>query len=244
VGAGTRNRAPQPIGQRREQTGVLGCDGEFSYLATVTNGDGPVTRNVLDVTSNDNLAYSARVNWDLKGHIGYDEGALRQHSCEWLLAIGAWGFAYSDILNDKAHTKLADRWSYGLDLAAGYGGWSLTSAINFATADSSDVGFEFDAWSWLIQIGFLIPDTAWEFAARYSAYSIDPSGGGDNAGASEFGFAVNYYIDGHADKLTLDVAFIDGSYEDFNDMLDVYAAYEPTGNGNALLIRFQWQLAL
>src|SRR5262245_35999672 len=224
--------------------GVLGCDGEWSYLATVTNGDGPVTRNVLDVTSNDNLAYSARVNWDVKGHIGYDEGALRQHSCEWLLSIGAWGFAYADALNDKSHTKLGDRWAYGLDVAAGYGGWSLTSAINFCTQDSSDVGIEFDAWSWLIQIGFLIPDTAWEFAARYSAYTIDPKGSGITFGGQEFGFAVNYYVDGHSDKLTLDVAFIDGSYEDANILTDAYAAYLPTGDGNAILLRFQWQLAL
>ena len=59
--------------------GVLGCDGAWSYLLTVTNGDGPVHRNVLDGSTNDPLAYSARVNWDIMGHMGYEEGALRQH---------------------------------------------------------------------------------------------------------------------------------------------------------------------
>jgi hypothetical protein len=223
--------------------GVLGCDGEWSYLATVTNGDGPVTRNVLDVRTNDNLAYSARVNWDIKGHIGYEEGALRQHSCEWLLALGAWGFAYTDVLQDKSHVTLGDRTAYGVDLAAGYGGWSFTSAISWCS-QSGGVATDFDTWSWLVQIGYLIPDTAWEFAARYSAYSIDPDGSSVTSGGSEFGFAVNYYIDGHSDKLTLDVAIIDGSYEDTNNLADAYAAYLPTGDGNAILIRFQWQLAL
>jgi hypothetical protein len=223
--------------------GVLGCDGAFSYLATITNGDGPVTRNVLDQGSNDNLAYSARINWDIKGHMGYEEGALRQHSCEWLLAVGAWGVAYSDVLFDKSHTKFGDRTAYGFDVASGYGGFSFTGAISWVTQDSSDVGFEFDAWSYLVQLGFLIPDTAWEFAARYSAYTFEIDNG-PTFGGAEYAFAVNYYIDGHSDKLTLDVAFIDGSYEDANVLFDTYAAYIPTGEGNAVLIRFQWQLAL
>ena len=222
--------------------GVLGCDGDWSYLATVTNGDGPVTRNVLDRSTNDNYAYSARVNWDAKGHIGYEEGALRQHSCEWLLSVGAWGFYYADVFQDKPHVLAQDRWAYGLDVAAGYGGWSLTAAINGCSADSG-LGTPFDAWSWLVQLGYLIPDTAWEFAARYDQYTFDPNGPG-TFGASEFGFAVNYYVDGHSDKLTLDVSFINGGTEDGNILGDIYAGYNTTGTGDAILIRFQWQLAL
>jgi hypothetical protein len=224
--------------------GVLGCDGEWSYLATVTNGDGPRTRNVLDVTSNDNLAYSARVNWDVKGHIGYEEGALRQHSCEWLLSIGAWGFYYTDVLQDKTHVTTGDRTAYGVDLAAGYGGWSLTSAISWCNNTNSDFGNEFDAWTWLVQLGFLIPDTAWEVAARYSAYTLDPDNSATTFGAQEFGFAVNYYVDGHSDKLTLDVAFLDGGTEDGSIFNDVYAGYHATADDTGLLLRFQWQLAL
>src|SRR5262245_32636946 len=180
--------------------GALGCDGAWSYLITVTNGDGPRTRNVLDVTTNDNLAYSARVNWDVKGHMGYEEGALRQHECEWLLAVGAWAFAYTDINHDKSHTSNGDLLSYGFDAAAGYGGWSATAAYNYWERKDADVYLDYDGWSWLAQVGYLFPCTAWEVAARYGAYSVD-----DNVGASEWGFAVNYYVDGHADKLTLDV---------------------------------------
>src|SRR5262245_47112232 len=87
--------------------GVLGCAGEWSCLATITNGDGPARRNVLDQWTNDNLSYTARVNWVVKGHIGYEGGALRQHGCEWVGAVGVWGYACSDVRNDMTDTDYA-----------------------------------------------------------------------------------------------------------------------------------------
>ena len=55
-------------------------------MLSVTNGDGPVHRNVLDGSTDDPLAYGARLNWDIAGHMGYEEGALRQRSCDWTAA--------------------------------------------------------------------------------------------------------------------------------------------------------------
>ena len=221
--------------------GVLGCDGEWSYLVTVTNGDGPVRRNVLDQLSNDNLAYSGRINWDLKGHMGYEEGALRQHDCEWTASVGAWAYAYTDVLRDKPHTNFADRLDWGFDAAAGYGSWSLTAAYNH-TEWANDVGFsDIDGWSYLVQVGFLFPDTAWEIAARYDVYSYDQ--GSSTLGATEIGGAINYYIDGHGDKVTLDAALIQpddlGNY-----VSDTYSGYSTTQDSDAWLVRLQWQLAL
>ena len=69
--------------------GSFGCDGAWSWLATITNGDGADHRNVLDGETNDNFAYSARVNWDVIGHVGYEECALNRNTCEWRLAVGA-----------------------------------------------------------------------------------------------------------------------------------------------------------
>jgi len=225
--------------------GVIGCDGGWSYLITVTNGDGPATRNVLDQTSNDNLAYSARVNWDLKGHIGYEEGALHQHECEWLLSAGAWVYAYTDILNDKTHTSNGELLAWGGDVAAGYGGWSFTGAYNHFDRNKSDLGNDATGWSWFAQLGYLFPDTAWEIAARYGVYQHDPDAGGSFSG-TEWGVAVNYYIDGHSDKLTLDAAWLTGEKDGQFHVFDTYAAYwDNLSNGNtAILIRFQWQLAL
>ena len=76
----------------------------------------------------------------------------------------------------------------------------------------------FEGFSYLVQLGYLFPDTAWEVAARYSAYEHDPAGGAIFTG-NEIAVAVNYYIDGHADKVTLDAAFIQAD-NDGNRMAD------------------------
>ena len=54
---------------------------------------------------------------------------------------------------------------------------------------------------------------------------------------------MNYYIDGHADKVTLDAAFIQAD-DDGNFMADTYAGYNATCDSDAMLLRLQWQLAL
>jgi hypothetical protein len=221
--------------------GVLGCDGQFSYMATVTNGDGIEHRNVLDGYTGNNLAYSARVNWDFMGHMGYEEGALRQTECGWVGAVGAWIHYYADSFQHNPFTKYADRLTWGVDAALGWGGFSMTAAYSMASWDFAS-GSDTDLSTWLVQVGYLFPGTAWEIAARYSAYSVDE----EDVGAYELAGAVSYYIDGHADKVTLDVAWI--SPEDDGNVLyndyDVYPAYWSTGDSDGLLVRLQWQLAL
>ena len=219
--------------------GALGCDGEWQYMATVTNGDGPVHRNVLDGTTSDNFAYSARVNWDVKGHIGYEEGALRSTECAWALAIGAWVHYYADARQHRPYVKYADRLTYGVDAAFMWGGLSVTAAYSAFSWDF-EAGDDLDGTAILVQAGYLFPGTAWEVAARWSTLSLESY---NDLGASEFGAAVTYYIDGHADKVTLDVAFI--SPEDDGSIFgDVYAGYSPSFDSDAMLVRLQWQLAL
>ena len=222
--------------------GALGCDGAFQYMLTVTNGDGPVHRNVLDGTTDDPMAYGARINWDIKGHMGYEEGALRQHSCELVMALGVWGNYFVDHRQENTLVQFADRTSYGLDLAVGYGGLSLTAAYNVVTWDNQGAFPEIDTFSYLAQLGYLFSDTAWEIAARYSVYEHDPVGT-SLFGASEYAFAVNYFIDGHADKITADIAFISAD-NDGNLLADTYAGYNVTFSSDATLLRLQWQLAL
>ena len=227
--------------------GAVGCDGEWQYLLTVTNGDGPVRRNVLDGTTDDPMAYSARVNWDVKGHMGYEEGALRQLSCEWAAAVGVWGTYYLDHFRENALTQSYERATYGVDVAAGYGGFSFTGAYSMAEFKTKfgAANIDFSAYSYLIQLGYLFPDTAWELAARYSLHNLEnrPATAANTFGGSEIGAALNYYIDGHDDKVTLDVAFI-SSEKTGNFVADTYAGYSTTGTGKATMLRLQWQLAL
>jgi hypothetical protein len=224
--------------------GALGCDGEFQYLATVTNGDGPIKRNVLNGGTDDPLAYSARVNWDIKGHMGYEEGALKQRACDWSAAVGAWVHYFVDHFAENPITHYADRLTWGVDAAAGWGGFSFTGAYSAWDHDENGVsGFD-DGFSWFAQVGYLFPGSAWEIAARYGGYELNATDGEQN-GALEWAVAVNYYVDGHGNKLTVDASFLtpDGDDDD-NDFADVYAGYSETDVSDGMLLRFQWQLAL
>ena len=122
---------------------------------------------------------------------------------------------------------------------------TYTAAYSAFTWEFSDGGFggeDLEGMSALVQAGFLFPGTAWEIAARWSMASLE-SGGDVTLGVSEFAVAVTYYIDGHADKVTLDAAFV--SPEDDGSIFgDVYAGYNPSFDSDAVLIRLQWQLAL
>jgi hypothetical protein len=224
--------------------GALGCDGEWSYMATITNGDGPVKRNVIDGGTDDPLAYSARLNWDIKGHMGYEEGALKQRSCDWSAAVGVWVHYYVDHFFENSITHYADRLTWGVDAAAGWGGFSFTAAYNVWDHDQNVVSGYDDGSSWFAQVGYLFPDSAWEIAARYGMHTTSYESGLES-GATEWGVAVNYYIDGHANKLTWDASFISPEGDDdVNFFGDVYAGYSPTFDSDGMLIRFQWQLAL
>ena len=111
---------------------------------------------------------------------------------------------------------------------------SRYSAFDWSSNNAGDA----DGFSYLIQAGYLFPGTAWEIAARYDHYEVSDS----ISAADEIGVAVNYYVDGHADKVTLDVAFI--TSDDLNTLGDTYAGYSPSYDSDAVLVRLHWQLAL
>lgn len=225
--------------------GAFGCDGQFQYLATITNNDGPVHRNILDGTTNDNLAYGLRLNWDIIGRQGYSECAIGYHECEWRLAVGGWAHAYAHVVSDRPHRKMSDDFNWGFDIAGGYGGFSFCAAYSGSEMDSDDPMMTTWAGCWCVQAGYLFPGTAWEIAARYAVIDMEMGSGAFLMveGATEIAFAVNYFIDGHADKLTADVSFISAN-DDGNIFGSVYPGYQPTLTGDGMLFRLQWQLAL
>jgi hypothetical protein len=226
--------------------GSFGCRGEWSWMASVTNGDGADSiRNVLDDRTDDNLAYAARVAWAFLEPIGYEEGALRQMTCTWYGEVGAWVHYFAD-RRDQPHTVEGDFLSAGADLALGYGGWSLTAAYSIENAsDLDDTPSEIDTFAWLVQVGYLFPCTAWEVAARASGYDIEGQDAGFKGDVTEFAFAVNYYVNGHGNKLTVDVAFLDAS-DDGTGVVDFGPGFGGflINENSAILLRFQWQLAL
>ena len=227
--------------------GAFGCDDQLQYLVAVTNGDGPVRRNVLDGGTSDGFAYSARLNWDIKGHLGYEEGALRSHECEWAASVGAWAHYYTDHQQENPFVKAGDRLAWGFDAAVAWGGLSFTGAFSGGSWESSQIGQDMDWTAWFVQVGYLFPGTAWEIAGRYGSHQVEyPTGSdlGDSTwGQDDWAVAVTYYIDGHSDKVTLDATFVTpndgGGY-----VGDVYSGSSSADESDAVLVRLQWQLAL
>ncbi len=224
--------------------GAFAARDAFQYMLAVTNGDGgDHVRNVIDQRSSDNVAVSARVNWAFLNPIGYQEGALRQTTNRWYGELGAWGFYYGDRL-DNPHNTVGDYTRYGIDLALGYGGWSLTGGVSFA--DDADVlgTLNDDSTAWVAQIGHHFVGTPFEIAARWTGFDTQGDLSGDGV-AQEFGLALNYYLNGHGSKLQADVAYIDTDSGGFL-ILESYGGYpgDTISGDNAWLLRFQWQLAL
>ncbi len=227
--------------------GSFGCNNDWGYMVAITNGDGGDSiRNVLDHRTSDNLAFSARLNWAFMGAIGYTEGALDNTTCSWAGELGFWGHYYSD-RSDKPHTNYGDVLNAGVDLALLYGGWSMTAAYSIHQASDADAGpaatDDIEAVSWLVQLGYHFPGTAWEIAARASSYDVEQ--GASEGDVLEYAFGVNYYLNGHSNKLQLDVSFLEAS-DLATGIWAPYPGYSPLlGNENSqILIRFQWQLAL
>jgi hypothetical protein len=227
--------------------GVFGCDNEWSYQLAVTNGDGADSlRNVLDSRTSDQVAFSGRLNWVFLDPIGYQEGATRQNTCSWYGEIGLWGFYYTD--RQDAPGSIGDRLSAGADLALGYGGFSSTFAFTYQTLRNSQAGLVDEEWLIaLVQLGYHFPDTAWEIAARWSWYTRQLTGVAAEPQTSEIALGINYYLNGHSNKIQLDFSYISpNDAPNFGGYYDVYAGV-PVGFGSAnpsWLVRLQWQLAL
>ena len=105
-------------------------------------------------------------------------------------------------------TDLAARWM-GFDLNFEYFlGFVSNDAWQSAAPGAPYVlpASSFDNHGYYVQAAYFIIPKKLQIAARYSAYEAN-IGSNTFSEATEIGVAVNYYIDGHADKVTLDVAF-------------------------------------
>ncbi len=224
--------------------GAFGPRDSLSYLVTITNGDGADSiRNVIDTRTSDNLAYAARLNWAFLNPIGLQEGALRQRTCEWYGEVGAWAFYYAD-RSHRPFMVQGDFLRAGADVALGYGPWSFTGAFTFVEDMDQMGNLDDSSTAWLAQLGYHFVGTPIEVAFRFSGYDNEGPVLG-NGWAREWAGGVNYYLNGHGNKLQVDAAYIDTSTNGFL-VLDSYPGYSNflTNGNTAWLIRFQWQLAL
>lgn len=67
----------------------------------------------------------------------------------------------------------------------------------------------------------------------------------DHADLTELAGVVNYYLNGHANKLSVDITALASGGEGGVALVDIYSGLRSPGNDeDELLVRFQWQLAL
>ncbi len=95
-------------------------------------------------------------------------------------------------------------------------------------------------------MGDQVVGTAWEIAGRVDSYEGEPAGAASGA-VLEYAFGINYYVNGHGNKLSLDASIIEGQDPGSALLWDAYAGYGNAAQGEepfGILLRFQWQLAL
>jgi len=237
--------------------GVFGSEKRWSYAVSITNGDGGDNlRNVLDQRTDENLAFAGRLNYAFWNPIGYEEGALRQLTCQKYGEVGMF-LRYSAAPNENPSASEDTFGLLGLDLAMGYGPWSLTAWVMAGRVSGvEDLSLDSNLNAGKFQIGYHFPGTAWELAVRFSGYDVDSNIHGETLttfrpfkAGRELAAVVNYYLDGHRNKLQFDVSAVVGDDGHTNEVIvgDPTAGYPggfATGDETSLLFRFQWQLAL
>jgi hypothetical protein len=134
-----------------------------------------------------------------------------------------------------------DGWNF---FVAGYGGYTNFSDVtqNLTTGDEDDV--DTDDYGVIVQGGIFIPETDWEFFARYDATFIDDDEreiGNDNDVFNVATVGVNWYWAGHAAKFTFDVQYF---IDDFNALSgrNTLTGYLGSPDDGEVNIRFQFQL--
>lgn len=133
-----------------------------------------------------------------------------------------------------------DGWSLFGAVVGGYTSWAGLTDNNVANTTSD---FEPNDYGIVVQGSIFIPETDWEFFARYDVtlFDDDDRGLGDADTFQTVTFGVNWYWSGHAAKFTLQGEwFIDDDNPIF--LNNTQAAYLGSGEENEFSILAQFQL--
>ncbi len=133
-----------------------------------------------------------------------------------------------------------DGWNF---FAAGMGGHTNADdiVVNAITGDRDDRTF--DDFGVVVQGGIFVPETDWEFFARYDVTFFDDDdrapGGTDSFNTLTFG--TNWYWSGHAAKFTFDVQwFIDSRHQILEQQPQL--GWLASSDDNEFAFRVQFQL--
>ena len=215
----------------------------------LTYGDGPltITGMVSDGASSDRtdfeddtseIAITARVDYVVEGEASQGEDFTGWSGEEQFLRIGG---AYHLEYGDSRNGGTSDYDAYTVDAHYENGAFNLFGAYTGASIDP-DSGSDRDMDGYVIQGGLhVVPDKV-EIFAQY--FFID----GDVSGEDDFDacvFGVNYYVNGHRTKLTLDVLLLNEAAPTSNPFGDSIVTSRNgliTGDEDEMAVRGQIQV--
>jgi len=195
-------------------------------------------------TQGTNFGFSGRFEFAAMGGWREYEDFTAMGNKEDLLVIGA-GFDWTQASSNNVYFHTVDvQWE-----PASVAGLGVYAAYVGAYSDFNDaVDDDFYNWGLLVQAGYMLNDQ-WEIFGRYDYTSVDdslaPAGAEDNF--SEITAGVNYYMKGHAAKVTIDFTYLpDGVPPSSSIGADLTGiGFQGTGDGDdEFVIRGQFQLLL
>lgn len=205
------------------------------------------------------FGFTGRAEFKLHGEWGQFKDFTSMAGSEYGLMLGVAGHIESNETTPGFGGASGDvtTFLYTVDLSVEGDGWNFFVAFTggssdfdgLADLDASGAGddIDFDDYGLVVQGGFFIPDTDWEFFARYDIIFPDDDRAMDNE-FSTLTFGLNWYWSGHAAKLTLDaVLALDESTGASGNPL-AFSAFDSgqglVGNGDdtEAVLRAQFQL--
>lgn len=204
-------------------------DGPNSDNTNFVDGGGAAQFGVAapDFGINGRVEYLAMGNWK-----NYEDFTARGNK-EDLLVFGG-GFFYTQAGDGTAlfHTVDAQYEMNKLALYAAYYGV-------YSDADAADSSYDVGG---VVQAGYLLDEPGkWEVFGRYSLVNLDSGTAGDDENYHELTAGVNYYMSGHAAKLTMDVVYLPNGVPSNETGI---GQLDPDADDDQFVLRGQFQLLL
>ena len=198
-----------PVDEDGEPEIIEDDDGNFIGFS---NEEVSTVRKGFDRDRTD-FAITARVDYKVSGSWGQMKDFSAWEGEEMAVFVGAAIHWEEGETGDTAFNN--DFLTWTIDASIEMDGWSLYGAVVAQHSDlehEDDVlGKNRDLYGYMLQGGYMIPDTSWEPFIRYEYIDTDDAftnGFGHNYDDVEIlTFGANYYLDGHNAKFTFDLVW-------------------------------------
>ena len=208
----------------------------------------PITTDITNATlggGESDYALTARGEWKWAGNWDDFKDFTSAAGQEYSGLIGAafhWEGGEAGALDPIGDPIRVDYHMYAwtVDASLEGDGWNAFASYVGAKLDADDA--DYVDHGFVVQGGFVIPDSDWEIFGRWDSIIPDGDRGGDDT-FNTLTFGTNYYVDGHAAKFTFDVQwhFDEGTSTDLVGT-NTGIGYILDDEDNQVVLRGQFQL--